>query len=1620
MSTFKRNYAVAAGAAAILALSQFVTSCGNEAPPVAETPAAAAPNLPDAEAIREEDLAQAEFAFRRLEIDTSKPQAEACLAFTRTLDVSGATRYEDYLAATPEVPLAVRPTENRLCVAGFAFNETYALELRPGLPSATGEALSYAETVNIELRDRPPMVLFDGGILLPRENADGVPVTTINVATLDLKLMRVGDRLLTQLETGIIDQQQLYWYERSRLENEQAATIWSGQMDVAVVPNQSVTTLIPIREMIEDQPPGAFVLLATDAAKPVGEFDYSREIASQWVIASDIGLTTFNGTTGLTVFARSFGEAEAISGVRLTLVARDNNILQERETDGNGRADFDPGLFRATGAEEPIAVMAYGEEGDFTYLDLRRADFDLTDRGVDGRPAPGPVDAFLYTERGVYRPGEMVHGVAMLRDSTANALSVPLTLVVTRPDGNEFRRMTVTADALSSGAAHWPLQLTVSAPHGRWQMAAYIDPNGTPIGRVGFDVADFVPQRLELTLTPEGEFLAPNEDFAIRIESRFLYGAPASGLAAEGQIRVMRDPEAFPAYTGYRWGRDDETFEDFLVPIGVPATDDQGVTLAEGNLGEIPDTSQPLKGDITLSVQEPGGRLTTDQLTLPVHARDVWLGLRPNFNGDSVAENTRAGFEAIAVDAEGERIPANGLQYEFVREETYYNWYQEYGSWRYTTQIRTRIVAGGDFDIAAATPAELATTLPWGRYRLTVSDPASGASASLGFWSGWAGSNDGARPDRVAIMADKETYAIGETARINIAPETDGKALIVIAGEGVHETMEIDAPASGTTLDIPVDGDWGAGAYVLVTHYRPLSAEQDRMPVRSVGLVWLSVDNAARTLTPQIATPDVMLPRQTLSVPITVAGLDGDEEAFVTLAAVDEGILQLTDYATPDPAGYYFGKRRLGVGMRDDYGRLILAEGAVGALRVGGDGFGGRPLAVVPTRTVALFEGPVRLQNGAATIEFEVPDFNGELRLVAVAFAAGKVGSADKPITVRDPVVAEMVLPRFLAPGDTSQAAINLHNLEGAPGDYTVTVSATGGVAVPGIVPETRITRTLAAGERVLERVPLQGITPGIATISLRLEGPNNYALDRAWPIEVRPSQLPQSRSEVAVIQPGESWTPSLALSQGLMPETASFAMTVSTTRSFNDVVGMLRWLDRYPFGCLEQTTSRAMPLLVFNDLAPMAGLPQDAELAPRIQTAVDRILDMQSYSGGFGLWSPDGEVVAWTSIFAIDFLYQAETRGFVVPDQGLARAADYLRQTAASEYADETSRAYAFYVLAREGLANLSDLRYFADVQVPEIRNAMSQALAGSALAQSGDVARAAAAFDRARTIILNTDPGAYEAVEYGSYLRDLAAVTALAVEGGNADLVPALLQQSESLNMSLNITTTQEKAWILRAAYQLSTERAPLDVGVAGADAISAEGTVRLAPSLGEIEQGVTLTNNGDAPVWRTVSVDGIPDAPLPAEANGMTLTKTVWTLDGAPADLSALNQNDRVIVLLEGRLSTNFFRRMAVIDLLPAGLEIETTLAGEEAAVYPFVGELSYPTIREARDDRFAAALEVGARYRFNNEGPIPAFRLAYVARAVSSGEFAMPAAVAEDMYAPEIMARTTMSRIAIAAQ
>ena len=564
--------------------------------------------------------------------------------------------------------------------------------------------------------------------------------------------------------------------------------------------------------------------------------------------------------------------------------------------------------------------------------------------------------------------------------------------------------------------------------------------------------------------------------------------------------------------------------------------------------------------------------------------------------------------------------------------------------------------------LAPTQPTRLKFKLSWGSHRLTVIDRENDTTSTTQFYVGWYGGSDNGEetPDTLRVASDKENYAPGETARVRIEAPFAGEAMLAIATDRVISTRNVDVPAGGTTIDVPVSADWGPGAYALVTAWRPLDKPADRTPTRAIGLAWLGLEPKLRTLAIELGTPEKITPRQRIEVPIKVGNLRG-EEAFVTLAAVDEGILQLTRFKTPDPADYYFGKRRLGVSMRDDYGRLLETRADdLGRIRVGGDAGDIGGLDIVPTRTVALFSGPVKLDgNGEAKIALEVPDFIGQLRLMAVAYAKSRVGSSDKRLYVRDAVSADVVLSRFLAPNDRGRLALSLHNIDGQAGDYRLTVQATGAVSLDRPVAETR---RLAAGQRELLTWPLvAGNEAGFGKVSVELAGPGNFAVRREWDIQVRAAQTPSAVDTVSQLAAGRELTLDRNVTASFAPGTSQVGVSLTRIPGI-DVAALLRALDKYPFGCIEQTTSRALPLLYYNDVALLGYGPADPRIGDRVQEAVYRIVDMQLPDGSFGMWGPYSPAAEWLQSYA-DGLPAARPRPADGGAVGLAAARADLAQ---------------------------------------------------------------------------------------------------------------------------------------------------------------------------------------------------------------------------------------------------------------------------------------------------------------------------------------------------------------------
>ncbi|HUK06600.1 MAG TPA: alpha-2-macroglobulin [Stellaceae bacterium] len=1583
------------------------------------------------------------------DVDTTKAQAQTCLIFDEPLDATGQTDYGAYVALDPAAKVTFRVDQRRLCITGLAFGQHYKATVKAGLPAASGHKLANEQSVELTLTDRPPLVAFRDGLILPRESLAGVPITTVNVDQVHVTVYRVPDRLVSQIRRDQIAEHSMNTYEINQIGSDQSAQVWEGDLTITSEKNATATTLFPLAQAIVQRKPGLYLLTAESVADRKSRLarheDYYYDqppLAVQWVIDTDIGLTTFAGADGLNVFARSLGAALPVAGLTVTLVARDNDELAKVETDAEGHAKFDPGLLRGQGGAIPAAVMAYSKDGDFTVEDMTRPAFDLSDRGVEGRALPGPVDAYLYSDRGIYRPRETVHVVALLRDRLADAIpATPVTLVIRRPDGVEYRRVTLSDETM--GAVHYDLTLTETAAHGRWQVDAYLDPKGVAVGHREFDVQDFIPQRLKVELDAKSTTLDLSQPIPVGVAVRFLYGAPGAGLSGEADATIDSASAPFPHYDDWYFGLSEETFKEQVVQLQVADTDDQGMTKIDGQLDQVADSSLPLQATLRVAIYEPGGRSTETRLTLPIKTKPLWIGIRPRFRDERIQEDTEAAFDVMALDSDGNKVAREGLRYSLVRERSEYHWLRgDNGRYHFERTTYDVPISEGTLDVKAETPAEFKQALPWGEYRFTVSDQQSGAASSMSFYSGWAETVAEDRPDKGEVSADKKTYQLGDTARLTLRPPADGEGLLVIGSDRVIMTRELHVPAEGTTVEVPVTADWGTGVYAIFSSYKPLKSADKRAPVRAIGVAWLPVDPAARTLGVELGVPDKVLPRRTVQIPVTVSNTTQGERTFLTLAAVDEGILQLTSFKSPDPGRYYFGKRRLAIDIRDDYGRLISGEGPVGAIRQGGDSIGGAALAVVPTKTVALFSGFVTVDaQGHATVPLDIPDFEGELRLMAVAFDRHKVGAAEGHLTVRDPVVSDVVLPRFLAPDDHSRLSLSLHNLDGKPGDYHAAFSVDGAVEMPG---EHERTVTLGSGERQLLAFDVAARDIGIGTFSLHLTGPDGFAVDRQWQIAVRSAQDPIARTSLLTIGTGKDASFSADLLQGYIPGSASVSISLATWRSL-PIAAVLRSLDRYPYGCIEQTTSRAFPLLYFNDVALATHDAADADLKGRVQGAIDRVLDMQRSAGNFGFWS-SGSFPAydWLSVYALDFLFSARAQGYNVSDDALERGQSWLKQVVRGERTEEvadhlrgnigSTRDYAAYVLARNGGAALADLRYLYDTTALWQLRAFPQGQLAAALALQGDVSRSGVAFGRVERLALGPVRGPfrvfYDDDYYGSTLRDWAGLVRVAAEAKQTALVNRLFQRLDAMNGLPDDLTTQEKAWLMLAEHALAEHRTPVKATVNGQAVQGTGDPMTLSPDAAALAKGYRLANAGDRELYATVSVEGVPSEPLPPESKGATMERTFFTLDGKPADIAHLKQNDRIIVSISGRISDNRHHEMVLRDLLPAGLEIEAAIPATDdnsnnTSPYAFLPKQRFTHLTEARDDRFVTSFVVlgeGDYYYWitDDRDDDNTFAFAYIARAVTPGSYVLPAAYIEDMYRPGVRARTAMGSLSISAR
>ncbi|WP_010142117.1 alpha-2-macroglobulin family protein [Oceanicola sp. S124] len=1542
------------------------------------------------------------FRIEEHEVEHNAALPRTCVDFSAPL--AKGVDYADYLRL-PDPGMAVEPQGNRLCVIGGAHGEGYTVTFRKGLPARSGEVLARDVELRISIPDRDPQVRFPGrGYVLASGAGAALPIETVNIDRVDITLYKVTDRnLIRAIQDQMFNRQVSEW-ELEEFSTQLATQIWQGEGEVRKDRNQEVTTRLPMDSALEGQVPGVYAL----RARVPGKDEYDYPAATQWFVLTDLGLSTYSGTDGLHAVVRGLGDAGARAGVELTLLSAANAVLGTTQTDAQGYARFAPGLTRGTGGGAPALLVARNGAEDMSFLALSDPAFDLSDRGVAGREPAGAIDMFLATDRGAYRAGEVIHITALARNGTAEAIpDLPVTAILTRPDGVEYARKTVTSGDAGGYVFAFPVGTTV--PRGSWRIALKSDLDAPALASDTVLVEDFLPERIDAELSLSGDGTMTLLDArGLSVEARYLFGAPAADLAVSGSY-LLESASRLEAFPGYRFGRHDAETERQRFYFDQVTTNPQGrvelPVLFEDYRQDVP---MPMQMTLTTQVLEGSGRPIERRLSETVLPAEPFLGIRPEFD-DVVPEGTEAAFRLIALDPALQPAETE-VAWRLNRVTTRYQWYNQWGNWEWESFTTRTEVASGIAQLGAD-PVTVSAPVDWGRYELVVESTTDDrTAASMEFYAGWyVPADTSATPDTLELSLDAESYRPGDTAELRLVPRYAGTALVSVMSNRLIDMQVVEVSEGENIVPLEVTEDWGAGAYVTATVLRPMDLAAGHNPARALGLDYTAVDPGAKALSASFTSAERADPRAPFTAEVQVSGVTEGEQAYVTLAAVDLGILNLTNFKVPDPQGHYFGQRRLGMEIRDLYGRLIdPGQGEMGRIRSGGDAAGGGGFASPPPteELVTWFSGPIPVDaEGKAAGTFDIPAFNGTLRLVAIAWSKTGVGAASQDLLVRDPVVVTASLPNFLAPGDRSSLLLEVTHTEGPTGRMQVAVSAPGLElgALPGGF-------DLGQQESARFRVPVSAGAVGDYPVEVSLTTPDGTVLTRALTLPVRRNTPEVSRTQRFALAPGATFTLDGEAFDGFDTDTAHAVISAGPLARL-DVPGVLSVLDRYPYGCTEQITSKAMPLLSLAPVAESMGLVTQAKVRERMELAIDQVLARQRADGAFRLWSGGGGT-SWLDAYVTDFLSRARLAGYEVPDQAFTRAVENLRNLVnyAPDFTAEINGggealAYQLMVLAREGEASMGDLRYYADVKGGDFGTPMAAAQLGAALAMYGDQPRADAMFARAQALLAPALSDAERVIraDFGTSLRDAAGMLTLAVEAGSQAIDrQALLARLSAVEGPLS---TQESAWTLMAADALIGDPATAGLSVDGA---LVDGPM-IRTLRGNALTPAAIRNEGAAQADLTLTTIGVPEGPLQQGGYGYAIERTYYTTEGQRVSPDGVSVGTRLVAMLRVTPFEKTGARLMVSDPLPAGFQIDNPSLLRSGDM----GELewadtTYPEMAEFRSDRFLAAVD----WRSDDS-----FTLAYVVRAVTPGDYLLPAASVEDMYRPQYRANTGETRITV---
>ncbi|HWO17227.1 MAG TPA: MG2 domain-containing protein [Kofleriaceae bacterium] len=1529
---------------------------------------------------------------------------------------------------------------------------TYAMKIEPGATSVDGAVLLAPFSSSFVVPARKPQLSFgSSGRYLPRSAWNNLPIKHQNVDAVNLFVRQIPAENL------------VFWLGGPDAADARTSDlILQKEIPLRGTTDTLSTTWLDVAQHLPATTKGVLEM------KLVGQ----GVRATSRLMLTDMSLVAKKTVTPgkpweqqVQVWALGMDSQALLDGVDVTLVRRSGKTVARCTTAGargcllstTGSSDPDRG--------EPFAVIARRGD-DLTYIRYEDLRATVAESSTSGLPytSDAPYHAAMFADRGVYRPGDTTHVVAIVRDAQERAPEKPLPIEVKLldPRAKVARKLTLSTNA--SGVIAFAHELPAFADTGHWRVELSV--GDKPLSAYSVQVEEFVPERMKVSVAAKTPDARIGAKMAFDVSAQYLFGGSAADAGVQLNCsvepsRFVPDENADLTYGVEPKGR--------AVPLGeaTEQLDQNGkvsIECADAPAGAT--FTQTAELTATAAVLEAGsGRATVRTATATLHPEAFYIGLRSKATRAAAGEAFTV--EGMLVDWKGHPAPqvASKVAIELVHLEADYGYgYDEYsGESHYDRNVRQvpegkleATVTGGKFSFSV-TPAEAeagyVVRVKVGKARTELVLDGTYPYSYYGY--GGDSSDRTPRPTRPTqlLVSVPKQVKVGEEVAVSVKTPYRGKVLWTVETDRVVQTEWRDATGAEAQWKFKL-AQFAPNVYVSAFLVKdPHQESKDAfLPDRAFGISSARVLPEEFTQDVKLETPKEIRSSSQLSVTLDVGRSAGPTVAMV--AVVDEGILSLTDFPTPDPLAQIFAKRALGVETYETIGWTMLHQPAGASSRTGGgdDGSGGDDGAlgntrVQPVKPVALFSGVVPVgADGKLTIPFQIPQYRGQVRVMAITASATRIGRAESKVLVRDPLVVQTTFPRFVTQNDQLEIPVFLTNVSGGPLEVSLAL-ASEALALPGIAAPKNAPAPITFTGKSSGAVKLEDGRADTIVFQARATMPIGGAKLRVTATAKGRAGTFTVNDEVEVpflpAGPKERAISKVRLAAGKVdlagqPALRNWVPTSETTRfwltanPYGESFDHLKYLIRYPFGCVEQTTSSTRPLLYIAELAEQI----DPELSQKrvedmVLAGVNRLLSMETPSGGLGYWPGATEPEEWATAYATHMLIDAKRAGYAVPDDRLTGILNWidarvtLRERNGRVHAnrwghyDEQAEAYLHYVLALAGKGKKARIATLIGTIPANAKGELAEGLymLKAALYHAGDrrYERDLKAVDTSPIVEDRSNGWSF----YSDRRRRGFMLSTFFDLFGNDTAGEALAQRvaSDLTGHVASYYNTQELVWGVTGLGKWV--RAIVAKGAAGGGTLTADGTA-ITPRAGRPQakdRTWTVARASeykslvlDVPaaadgMWLVVSSEGVrPGADYQVGGKGLAVTREYKKLDGTEVDLSdgSLKLGELVFVeVTVENTSDGPIQNLALVDRLPAGFEIENPRLGRSSKASWITAEEQWePDFLNMRDDRLQAFGTLPAR---------TSKKVTYTVRAVTSGTFTVPPVELEAMYDPALWAR-----------